>query len=100
MATRKKKAPVVPDAPVPDASVAEEHRAPDQDAAIEAAFVAGTLPDEDRRDDATEAPVVNVEEEEVVIPPPRIPAVYHERVWSDQKGCFEYFTESGEQLAT
>lgn len=32
-----------------------EHRAADQDTAIEQAFVAGTLPEEDRRSDAVEA---------------------------------------------
>lgn len=43
--------------------VVEDQRAPDQDAALEAAFVAGTLPEEDRRevvaDEPSEAPMVN-----------------------------------------
>ena len=34
----------------------KEQRAPDQDAAIEDAFVAGTLPDEDRREEADPPP--------------------------------------------
>jgi hypothetical protein len=36
----------------------EEKRAPDQDAAIEAAFVAGTLPEEDRRREEATATAV------------------------------------------
>jgi hypothetical protein len=47
----------------------DEQRAPDQDAAVEAAFVAGTLPEEDRRapEPAITASVVNGDVQPLVL---------------------------------
>ena len=77
MPKRKKK---IPDAIVVDGAVvevdpiAEERRAPDQDAAIETAFVEGALPEEDRREPesepvATEPPVAAAIEAEAPVTP-------------------------------
>ncbi len=55
---KKKAAPEAAPEATPEAApeVVEEHRAPDQDGAIEVAFVEGTLPEEDRREPAIGAP--------------------------------------------
>lgn len=64
MATKKRSKKAAPVAPTVEAP---EQRAEDQDAAVEQAFVAGVLPEEDRRE--PEAPAV----EPVVEAEPPIP---------------------------
>ncbi len=65
---RRATAPMVAPEPV----AVEEHRSPDQEAAVEAAFVAGTLPEEDRR--VPEVVIVADVEQVIVDPEPAVTA--------------------------